>query len=67
MVRVANVDQHHARASERGAKILQAPTDQPYGERQYVVEDLGGHCWMFSQSIADVDPASWGGELLVIA
>jgi len=26
--------------------------------------DLGGHRWDFSQSIADVDPASWGGELL---
>jgi uncharacterized glyoxalase superfamily protein PhnB len=33
------------------------------GERQYSAEDLGGHVWTFSQSIADVDPASWGGIL----
>lgn len=37
--------------------------DHPYGERQYTVQDLGGHAWTFSQTLADVDPASWGGEL----
>lgn len=35
--------------------------DHPYGERQYVAEDPGGHRWTFSQSLVDVDPASWGG------
>jgi uncharacterized glyoxalase superfamily protein PhnB len=45
-------------------KILSPPADYPYGERQYSVEDLGGRRWTFSQSIADSDPASWGGELL---
>jgi len=25
--------------------------------------DPGGHRWTFSQSIADVDPADWGGTL----
>jgi len=47
----------------RGAEILQAPTDHPYGERQYRAEDITGHVWTFSESIADVDPASWGGTL----
>ena len=47
----------------RGARILQPPTDFPYGERQYTAEDLGGHVWTFSESKADVDPASWGGLL----
>jgi hypothetical protein len=28
-----------------------------------VLPVLGGHVWTFSQSIADVDPASWGGVL----
>jgi hypothetical protein len=32
-----------------------------FGERQYTVTDLAGHCWTFSQSVADVDPAAWGG------
>jgi hypothetical protein len=40
---------------------VQPPTDFPYGERQYTVEDLAGHRWTFTQSIADVDPRDWGG------
>ena len=40
------------------------PRTTPYGERQYTAEDPGGHHWTFSQSIADVDPASWGGTLV---
>jgi hypothetical protein len=27
------------------------------------VQDPGGHIWTFSQTIADVDPAAWGGVL----
>jgi uncharacterized glyoxalase superfamily protein PhnB len=61
MVRVADVDGHHQHARQRGARILEPPTDYPYGERQYTVEDLGGHTWTFSQSIADVVPEEWGG------
>ena len=60
MVRVADVDAHHARATAAGARVFGAPVDQPYGERQYSAEDLGGHLWTFSQTIADVDPADWG-------
>jgi len=37
------------------------PADYPYGERQYTAEGLAGHCWTFSQSIADVAPEEWGG------
>lgn len=61
MVRVEDVSAHHAQASARGAHILDTPADYPYGERQYTVEDLAGHRWTFSQSIADVDPVEWGG------
>src|SRR5258708_5858370 len=56
MVRVQDVDRHHERAKQRGARILRPPADYPYGERQYTAEDLAGHCWTFSQSIADVAP-----------
>jgi uncharacterized glyoxalase superfamily protein PhnB len=55
------VDSHHERARERGARILDPPADQAYGERQYTAEDTGGHRWTFSQSIADVVPEEWGG------
>ena len=61
MVRVDDVNAHHERARESGARILHPPTDYPYGERQYTAEDLGGHHWSFSQSIADVAPEEWGG------
>jgi uncharacterized glyoxalase superfamily protein PhnB len=61
MVRVDNVDAHHARVRARGGHILHVPTDYPYGERQYEVRDPGGHRWTFSQTIADVAPEEWGG------
>jgi len=64
MVRVPNVDRHFERAKNRGAKILQPPTDYPFGERQYTAEDLGGHTWTFSQSMADVAPEEWGGTVV---
>lgn len=64
MVRVSDVDSHYERARQAGAQILNPPTDYPYGERQYTVEDPGGHRWTFSQTIADVDPEEWGGILL---
>ncbi|GAB3360015.1 VOC family protein [Lysobacter tyrosinilyticus] len=64
MVRVDDLDAHHACAVAHGARILRMPADYPYGERQYSAIDPGGHTWTFSQSIADVDPASWGGVLV---
>jgi uncharacterized glyoxalase superfamily protein PhnB len=64
MVRVADVDAHHARAQCAGAIIPGPPTTHPYGERQYSVTDLGGHQWTFSQTVDDVDPADWGGDLI---
>ena len=64
LVRVEDADAHHEQALAAGARILNPPTEYPYGERQYTAEDLGGHRWTFSQSVADVDPASWGGALV---
>jgi uncharacterized glyoxalase superfamily protein PhnB len=64
MVRVADVDAHHAQAVAAGATVVSAPTTYPFGERQYSAVDVGGHRWTFSQSVADIDPASWGGELV---
>src|SRR5205823_4341406 len=64
MVHVNDVDAHYRNAQEHGATILAPPTTQPYGERQYTAEDPGGHTWTFSQSVADVHPSEWGGELV---
>jgi len=62
LVRVHDARAHcdHARAA--GARILMEPTDFEYGERQYHAEDLAGHHWTFSQTLADVAPETWGGE-----
>jgi uncharacterized glyoxalase superfamily protein PhnB len=60
LMRVEDAERHHEQAKRSGARILRPPADYPFGERQYTAEDLGGHRWTFSQSIADVDPASWG-------
>ena len=64
LVRVEDIDRHHERATAKGARILRPPADHPYGERQYTAQDPGGHIWTFSQTIADVDPSSWGGSLI---
>jgi uncharacterized glyoxalase superfamily protein PhnB len=61
MVRVDDAHAHCERAREHGARIVEEPTDFPYGERQYAAEDLAGHQWTFSQTIADVVPEDWGG------
>jgi uncharacterized glyoxalase superfamily protein PhnB len=64
MLRVADTDTAYARAIAAGALEIAGPADQPYGERQATVEDMGGYRWTLSQSIADADPAGWGGELI---
>lgn len=64
MVPVTDVDAHYARAKAAGAHVVSEPTTYPYGERQYSVRDIGGHRWTFTQSVADSDPAAWGGELV---
>jgi uncharacterized glyoxalase superfamily protein PhnB len=61
LVRVEDASTHRDQAAKAGAEILDEPTDYPYGERQYNAEDLGDHRWTFSESIADVDPTTWGG------
>ena len=47
-VETRDVDAVAARAAAAGAKILQPPTDQPYGERNTKLEDRFGHVWIFS-------------------
>jgi len=64
MVRVEDLDRHYTHVKQSSARIIAPPPDFPYGERQYSVEDLAGHRWTFSQSIADVDPQEWGGVLI---
>lgn len=66
MVRIAAVQTHYENAVACGADILQPPVDHVFGERQYVVRDIGGHRWTFSQTLADADPSDWGSDGVVL-
>ena len=66
MLRVADVDASCARAQQQGARVLNTPQTHMYGERQATVEDFAGHTWTLTQTVADVDPAAWGGEAIEI-
>lgn len=60
-VRIEDAFAHCERSRHAGAKILTPPTDHIYGERQYTAEDFYGHRWDFTETLADVEPESWGG------
>jgi len=60
MVEVDDVDAHYEHAERRGAQNLLPLKTHPFGERQYSAQDLGGHLWTFTQSVADVAPEEWG-------
>jgi uncharacterized glyoxalase superfamily protein PhnB len=64
VVRVEDVAAHCERARRNGAEIAMEPIDFEYGERQYTAIDPAGHRWTFSETLDDVHPASWGGELV---
>jgi uncharacterized glyoxalase superfamily protein PhnB len=64
MVHVDDVDGIYQQAKSMGAQINNTPADCPFGERQCTVKDIGGHRWAFSQTIADIDPVTWGGTLI---
>jgi uncharacterized glyoxalase superfamily protein PhnB len=60
---VEDVDAHFERAKSAGAKIVEDLHETPYGERQYGVEDLEGHHWLFSRHARDVSPEEWGATI----
>lgn len=60
---VEDVDAHYQRAKSAGAKIIEDLHETEYGERQYGVEDLAGHHWLFSRHARDVSPEQWGAKV----
>jgi uncharacterized glyoxalase superfamily protein PhnB len=62
-VMTADVERHHQRSKTANAKIWEELHETVYGERQYGVEDLDGHHWIFSQHARDVDPKDWGATI----
>lgn len=65
-VRVEDARAHCEGARQHGAIILDEPTDHMYGERQYNAQDFHGHFWDFTQTIADIEPESWGGTSVAL-
>ncbi|HVH04671.1 MAG TPA: VOC family protein [Myxococcota bacterium] len=55
-VYVDEVDKHYQQAKEAGAKIVEEPKDQFYGDRRYAAEDPEGHLWYFAQHVRDPSP-----------
>ncbi len=60
---VEDVDAHFHKAKLVGAKIVEELHETEYGERQYGVEDLDGHHWLFSRHARDVSPDEWGARI----
>jgi DNA-binding transcriptional MerR regulator len=50
-VDVADVEAHHRRVAAAGAEIAYAPTDMPYGVREYAARDHEGGLWSFMQAL----------------
>jgi len=60
---VEDVDAHFEKAKAGGAKVVEELHETVYGERQYGVEDLEGHHWLFSKHVQDVSPDEWGATV----
>jgi uncharacterized glyoxalase superfamily protein PhnB len=60
---VDDVDAHFRRTKSANAKIVEDLHETEYGERQYGVEDIEGHHWLFSQHARDVSPDQWGAKI----
>lgn len=61
-VYVDDIDKHFERAKGAGAKILDEPRDQFYGDRRYGVEDPEGHQWYFAQHVRDMTPEQMAAQ-----
>lgn len=60
---VEDVDAHFRKTKSAGAKIVEELHETEYGERQYGVEDLDGHHWLFAKHVRDVGPEEWGAKV----
>lgn len=54
-----DIDAHCERARKAGAKIVQEPDTQFYGDRTYRARDPEGHIWTFGQTVKAVSPEEW--------
>ena len=60
---IQDVDEHFRRTKAAGAKIVEELHETEYGERQYGVQDIDGHHWLFARHARDVSPEQWGAKV----
>ena len=48
---ISDVDAFHEFHRANGVDVVQSPSDQPYGLREYTVRDLDGYCLNFGQRL----------------
>jgi uncharacterized glyoxalase superfamily protein PhnB len=53
------LDAHCERARRAGARILQEPETQFYGDRTYRAMDPEGHLWSFGMTVTTMTPEEW--------
>jgi uncharacterized glyoxalase superfamily protein PhnB len=54
-----DIDAHCEHARKAGARIVQEPEDQFYGDRTYRLLDPEGHMWTVSQTVRVVPESEW--------
>ena len=64
MLKVDDVHATVERVRAGGGRVVDGPTDWPYGERQATVDDPFGHQWTLTETLADTAPEAWGGETI---
>ncbi len=58
-----DVDAHCEKARAAGARIVQEPETQFYGDRSYRAIDPEGHMWTVSQTVKVMTPAEWDAAM----
>jgi uncharacterized glyoxalase superfamily protein PhnB len=58
-VSVENLKAHCEKARAAGARIVQEPAEQPYGDATYRALDPEGHVWCFREHVNDVSDAQF--------
>ena len=64
MLKVEDAAAVVARATARGAAVVDELHDWEYGERQATIDDVFGHQWVLTQTLVDTAPEQWGGKTI---
>ena len=64
MLKVEDVARVVEAALARGARVVDPQHDWEYGERQATLDDPFGHQWVLNQTLIDVAPEQWGGQVV---